>query len=186
MQLSEFAIALGLGNQVKLGKGAELEGGRQNPRLLSSAFEALVGAYFLDQHSNIDSVRTYLKPFFAQVMPNLEKTQRGGFILIQPTSSSESGFTPVINLAAQENPSPASINYRDNINYKSHFQEWALANRRVNPSYVIVKESGPDHAKQFVAEVRIGEQAYGQGRGHKKQEAEKDAARSALIRLGLL
>jgi ribonuclease-3 len=54
------------------------------------------------------------------------------------------------------------------------------------PKYVIVAESGPDHAKQFVAEVLIQGQAYGRGEGHRKQDAEKEAARSALESLGLL
>jgi len=54
-QLVKFAIALGIGDKIRLGKGTIQDGGRQNPSLLSDAFEAIVGAYFLD--SGIEEVR---------------------------------------------------------------------------------------------------------------------------------
>ncbi len=47
-QLAEFAQILGLDQLLRLGKGAEKEGARQNPEILSNTFEAVVGAYFLD------------------------------------------------------------------------------------------------------------------------------------------
>jgi ribonuclease-3 len=72
------------------------------------------------------------------------------------------------------------------INYKSRFQEWSLANKGENPKYLIVSESGPDHARKFVAEVQVAGKTYGKGAGRKKQDAEKDAARDALDRLGLI
>ena len=65
-------------------------------------------------------------------------------------------------------------------------QEWALATLGENPHYAIVRESGPDHAKQRVAVVQIGGQPYGEGIGRSKQDAEKEAARDALGKLGLL
>jgi ribonuclease-3 len=47
-QLAQFARDLGLDKRLRLGKGAEKIGARKNPEILSDAFEALVGAYFLD------------------------------------------------------------------------------------------------------------------------------------------
>lgn len=148
-QLAVFAIALELNKVLRLGKGVENSGGRTNPRLLSSAFEALVGAYFIDQGSRVEVVQDYVEPLFRWALQ-----QRGA------TS--------------------------DTINYKSRFQEWALAGPGKVPEYIILEESGPDHAKKFVAEVRVQGKPYGRGRGHKKQEAEKQAARSALEALGIL
>ena len=46
-QLSKFAVQLGIGEKMLLGKGAEKDGGRNNPALLSDTFEAIIGAYFL-------------------------------------------------------------------------------------------------------------------------------------------
>ena len=146
-QLAKFAKALELNQYLQLGRGVEGSGGRENPRLLSSAFEALVGAYFLDQQSQVDPVREFIFPLFASVVDTLA----------DPTQ---------------------------NINEKSTLQEWALAQSGTIPTYTIISESGPDHAKEFVAEVRIVEIAYGQGTGRRKQDAEKAAARDALRRLG--
>lgn len=70
-QLAQFASWLKLEQWLKLGKGAEREGGRQNANLLSSAFEALIGAYFLDVGSDVDAVRAYVEPLFVAVIDNL-------------------------------------------------------------------------------------------------------------------
>lgn len=148
-QLGKFAVELSLRQYLRLGRGVEGSGGRENARLLSSAFEALVGAYFLDQRSQIDPVRQFVFPLFASVVETLA----------DPTQ---------------------------NINEKSAFQEWALADLGLIPSYAIVAESGPDHAKEFTAVVSIDGKRYGQGQGRRKQDAEKAAARDALQRLGQL
>lgn len=46
--LSSFAEKIGLGNYLKIGKGEEQAGGRNRPSILEDAFEALVGALYLD------------------------------------------------------------------------------------------------------------------------------------------
>lgn len=46
--LAKVAVGLGLGQAMRLGKGEEKSGGREKPRLLSSALEACVGAIYLD------------------------------------------------------------------------------------------------------------------------------------------
>ena len=64
-QLAEFATALSIGDMMLLGKGANLGGGQQNPKLLSSTFEAIIGAYFLD--SGTEAVRAFVVTLFAPV-----------------------------------------------------------------------------------------------------------------------
>lgn len=49
--------------------------------------------------------------------------------------------------------------------------------------YVIVGEEGPDHAKRFIVQVRIGEKIAGEGTGSTKKSAEQEAAYRAIIRL---
>lgn len=66
-QLAKFAIEVGLDLRMRLGKGAILDGGFQNPNLLSSTFEAFVGAYYLDNNSNIEAVRTCVEALFDAV-----------------------------------------------------------------------------------------------------------------------
>jgi len=74
-------------------------------------------------------------------------------------------------------------------NYKSALQERLQAARAGAPVYRVKSESGPDHSKRFLVEVRLkGEAAHpgeplARGMGRTKKHAEQDAARRALIRL---
>lgn len=47
--LSEAAKKIELGKYLKLSKGEEISGGRNNPQLLANTYEALLGSIFLDQ-----------------------------------------------------------------------------------------------------------------------------------------
>ncbi|NMR30972.1 ribonuclease III [Crystallibacter degradans] len=59
--------------------------------------------------------------------------------------------------------------------WKTSIQELAAARKMGSVEYA-VQGSGPDHARTFVATLRIGGTAYGQGTGHSKKEAEQEAA----------
>jgi len=74
-------------------------------------------------------------------------------------------------------------------NYKSALQEHLQATRAGTPVYRVKSESGPDHHKRFLVEVRLktaesepGKQL-ARGMGSTKKHAEQDAARRALERL---
>jgi ribonuclease-3 len=47
--LASVAIELGLGNLLKMSKGEEATGGRDNPGLLADTFEAVLGGLYIDQ-----------------------------------------------------------------------------------------------------------------------------------------
>lgn len=66
-QLAKFAIEVGLDFRMRLGQGAIRDGGYQNPNLLSSTFEAVVGAYYLDHQQNIEVLRPLIEAFFQSV-----------------------------------------------------------------------------------------------------------------------
>ncbi|MEJ1931689.1 putative dsRNA-binding protein, partial [Nostoc sp. NIES-2111] len=66
-QLAKFAIEVGLDLRMRLGQGAIRDGGFQNPNLLSSTFEAVIGAYYLDNNSDIEAVRAIVEPLFGSV-----------------------------------------------------------------------------------------------------------------------
>lgn len=74
-------------------------------------------------------------------------------------------------------------------NYKSALQEQLQAARLGAPVYKVKSESGPDHRKRFLVEVRVkpagGEpgKALARGLGSTKKHAEQDAARRALKHL---
>ncbi len=63
---------------------------------------------------------------------------------------------------------------------KSRLQEYAQARLHVTPSYRIVKEGGPDHARVFTAQVQVAGELWGEGSGSSKQAAEQEAAERAL------
>lgn len=68
-QLAKFATEVGLDFRIRLGRGAIQEGGYHNSRLLSSTFEAVVGAYYLDKNRNIEKLRSHLEELF-NAIPN--------------------------------------------------------------------------------------------------------------------
>ena len=74
-------------------------------------------------------------------------------------------------------------------NYKSALQERLQAERAGTPVYRVKSESGPDHRKRFLVEVRLkstgGEpgKPLARGTGSTKKHAEQDAARRALAQL---
>lgn len=63
---------------------------------------------------------------------------------------------------------------------KSRFQEEAQEREGITPSYKVLKEWGPDHAKHFIVGIYLGERLVAQGEGSSKQEAEDEAAKNAL------
>lgn len=68
--LSEIARTMNMGDHLKLGKGESLTGGATKPRLLASAFEALVGALYLDQGYEV--AKSFLADKFAAKLAALD------------------------------------------------------------------------------------------------------------------
>ncbi|MBR1833538.1 MAG: ribonuclease III [Ruminiclostridium sp.] len=70
-----FAKRIGLGEQIKLGKGEESTGGRDRKSILADAFEALIAAIYLD--GGLESARDFILPF----MPPVETLKSGKLII---------------------------------------------------------------------------------------------------------
>ena len=69
------------------------------------------------------------------------------------------------------------------MDYKTKLQEYMQAERGENPTYIIVKESGPPHDKTFEAVVMADNVKLGSGIGKKRKDAEQAAAKEALDKL---
>ena len=69
---------------------------------------------------------------------------------------------------------------------KSALQEWAQSQGFLSPTYELVSETGPDHAKHFFMSVTINGEKWGEGSGSSKQSAEKEAAIQVLRKLKLM
>lgn len=72
---------------------------------------------------------------------------------------------------------------REPENPKSALQE-KLQEDGITPTYKLVETQGPPHDRTFVAQVFAGEQGLARGTGRTKKEAESQAAKSTLARLG--
>jgi len=159
-QLSKLGAELGLGQLMRLGKGAAKDGGRNNPSLLNDTFEAIIGAYFLD--AGIEAVRSYI------------------LLIFEPLAEKLVNDSVISNLAVSDQSNQVQETFIDS---KNRFQQWALSNYQEKPAYQIIAESGPDHAKEFTAQVLVQGKVYGVGKDRRKQEAEKRAAESALNKI---
>ena len=63
---------------------------------------------------------------------------------------------------------------------KSCLQEETQEEKGITPTYKVIKEWGPDHAKHFIVGVYLNEQLLAEGEGSSKHEAELEAAKNAL------
>lgn len=70
-------------------------------------------------------------------------------------------------------------------NFKSILQQHAQQGMDGVPSYVVLEQKGPDHAKHFHVCVQIGERRFPSSWGQSKKAAEQQAALLALYELGV-
>lgn len=69
--LAEEARRLNLGNHLRLSLGEESSGGRHRPSILADAFEAVIGALFLD--GGLEAARQFILGRFDQRLAELER-----------------------------------------------------------------------------------------------------------------
>ncbi len=140
--LAEVAQELGLERFLYLSKG-EAKDTQSKARLyiLANAFEAVVGAMYLDL--GMEQVKSFIGEYVLRRLPHILENK----LYLDP---------------------------------KSRFQEAAQERGGVTPTYRVLEERGPDHAKWFKIGVFIGNDIVASGEGSSKQEAQVDAATNAL------
>jgi len=141
--LAEVARELELDKYLYLSKGEAKESPDSKARqyILANAFEALVGAIYLDQGYVV--ARDFIKKFLVVKLPYILEHE----LFLDP---------------------------------KSKFQEITQEKYGVTPSYKVLEESGPDHAKHFKVGVYLDKELVAVGEGGSKQEAQVQAAMAAL------
>lgn len=122
------------------GEAADAQG-KARQYILANAFEAVVGAIYLD--GGYPAAKEFL---LACLLPELPRI-----------------------LAEQLYHDP-----------KSRFQEAAQERLGITPTYQVITERGPDHAKQFTVGLYLGEELVAQGEGSSKREAQELAAAAGL------
>lgn len=91
----------------------------------------------------------------------------------------EKGYEEVKNFVVK---SISKKQHALNTDYKSCLQEIVQKRYKILPTYVVTKESGPEHDKTFEVEVGLRNTVLGRGKGKSKKAAEQAAAREALKR----
>jgi len=101
--LATFARDIQLGNFLLLGKGEQSSGGSQ--RILASAFEAMLGAIYLDQ--GMEAVKRFLVPRLEPIAHDVVKRRlfKDNKSLFQELAQAHDGITPSYRLVSQEGPS---------------------------------------------------------------------------------
>lgn len=139
--LAAQARKIGLGEYLFLSENEVKSGGRDRDSILEDAFEALIGAIYLD--GRLKSARRFVHRFLLADADDI-------------------------------------LTEKSLQNYKSILQEYAQAQGWNPPVYNVIEETGPDHDKRYLIEVRLGDQLLGTGEGRTKKEAEQRAAEQAL------
>lgn len=68
--------------------------------------------------------------------------------------------------------------------YKSRLQEYVQKDGEANIVYKVIGEEGPAHSKTFSVMVTVNGQIAGEGLGKSKKQAEQEAARAVLKKMG--
>lgn len=139
--LAEQARKIQLGEYLLLSENEAKSGGRDRESILEDAFEALIGAIYIDR--GYEAARRFIHHF-----------------LLKDTSD--------------------ILDETSHRNYKSVLQEYVQSRGEAPPVYTVVEETGPDHDKRYLVEVRLGEVILGRGSGRTKKEAEQQAARRGV------
>lgn len=103
MTLAALAREIELGNFLLMGKGEQSSG--VSERVLASAFEAVLGAIYLDQ--GIETVQRFLLPKLEPLAHNIvsKKLFKDQKSLFQEQAQAHVGITPTYRLLSQEGPS---------------------------------------------------------------------------------
>lgn len=140
--LSELASELNLNDFLFLSRGEAKEvNTKARQYILANAFEAVVGAMYLDQ--GIAPCEMFIQNVLLPRLPHILEHEL----------------------------------YRDP---KSSFQEASQEKVGITPTYRVMSETGPDHAKIFTIGVFLATDLIATGNGSSKQEGEEAAARAAL------
>lgn len=92
--LAEMGAACSIGGAIRLGKGEEESGGRERQANLCCAFEALVGAIYLDQ--GLDAVRDFVLPMFEPALETVinNASDKDAKSMLQEWSQARLSLTP--------------------------------------------------------------------------------------------
>lgn len=190
--LAKAARSIGIGDYLLMGSGEAKSGGADGNSNLAGAFEAIVGAIFLDHMSLSQQMRYFTRdemrnPAFDFCTRILDDAIDDAYdeVTSAPSKSKKSGSAKNSSTKKHSNKSAAAENASNKPNIagkhpKSKLQELAQSEHGVTPEYSVIDESGKSNAPTFTVEVAINGKTRGKGSGASKKDAETNAAKAAL------
>lgn len=106
-RLAVFSRRLELGSALRLGRGEKSSGGHLRNNLLGSAFEALIGALYLD--SGLESVKRFMKPLLEWMSPTILDELHDPKSQLQEITQSQKLGTPHYLVILTSGPDHARI-----------------------------------------------------------------------------
>jgi ribonuclease-3 len=105
--LAEFAANLNLGDFLFLGKGEEEGGGRRRKAILCDAFEAVIGALYLEQ--GLEPTRQFIQKMIEPALQEIlnADSQKDAKSLLQEVAQSAFQLTPTYRTIKEEGPDHA-------------------------------------------------------------------------------
>jgi ribonuclease-3 len=102
--LAALAAQIHIGDTLRMGKGEIANGGRERINNLCDAFEALVGAIFMDQ--GVGSAREFVKPLLESLLEQVlaDQLDRDARSTLQEWSQATYNLTPMYRIAAENGP----------------------------------------------------------------------------------
>lgn len=102
--LADLAQTCAIGPTLRMGRGEEASGGRERPTNLCGAFEALVGALFIDQ--GLERVREFVMPLLERQLEVVlaEQLDKDARSLLQEWSQATHNQTPQYRTVAETGP----------------------------------------------------------------------------------
>jgi ribonuclease-3 len=106
-RLAHYAVQLNLGEFLFLGRGEEDSGGRKRPAILCDAFEALIGALYLDQ--GIEAVQKFvqkiIEPSLVEILAS--DADKDAKSQLQEIAQSHFQLTPTYRTIKEQGPDHA-------------------------------------------------------------------------------
>lgn len=137
--LAQVALRCHVNDLLILGDSLKKPGKTPNPSILADAYEALIGAIYLDLGMKV--VGKFIRLTLLKELSNIKLDR----------------------------------------DFKSELQEKVIKKFKSYPRYNLLRVEGPEHAKKFWVEVRVNGRRFGTGKGLSRKEAEKQAAKEALL-----
>jgi ribonuclease-3 len=105
--LARFASEMGLDRFIYMGRGEEDSGGRTRPAILCGCYEALIGAFYLDQ--GLDTAKAFIiqviKPVIHHIMQN--EINKDAKSRLQELSQGHRQVTPTYRTISEQGPDHA-------------------------------------------------------------------------------